>query len=1359
MAVFIDPRTGERYENVPDDQAARARSEFGLVPEADYQHSQEVEQAGEGTTLQALGEGAQRVVGGVAEGIQEATGFGTAPGLEELPGGGLGALQEAYSPEARLRREAHPLAAGIGTGLAVAPAAGLAAAGAAAALPGATIPLLGGSAAGLATESAVQAAAQEYDDAWFEQRPFELQQVAAKTLMFATGDLLFRGALQGGKRLLFGAPKESAGLGRNIISEAQGAARDLSPELAPAGGGGSVGAARAADLAEPFDDAIRSMSDKDAAVLARDAEDHLHLVSQNASEAFTRVNQGLTDSLGARLKYEDFATNAQSWDAPLLERQAKWLDGMVEQGDDVAREIAAFAEGNKASVDFGNLGRKAVKLIDGFNTRLAQETDPARRNWMVDNLKKEFDGLTMSIDASFGVDDVTRSDLKGLIAPYREALRKGLENPKYWGENAELQRSLNAPWHTFLKDWPAVQRQVLEATGNVQFDQMGAGRIGRESTVDRMLSLLGKDPRSNQEFGRHLAGALDGLQGLIEARQARGIAGTEGLEAMAADVRNLMEDWNLATTVGVAKNRVAIMKRDPRKWASLALDLGERLPIVGKPIQVGRNLGEAFTDLHLKQGTPLAAVWERGYQRYAKNPAMQDPSIARNYADWVIDALRGRGGDVPPPGSMGAPAAPMANDVMAGGGGFRQAAQPAAEGSLFSRPSPGVPSATGTGGSPSYNRAMQILRRRRGQAGHLVVNLPVRKTVDPDALDALGPLAEAVANKDSYAHSQIAKMLKSKAPISIYNIEHMARPAELVDGLWQHGEAPRLEALHAAADAAEAALGEGAGQTERVAARDAALRDLLSRAAGIKTRARKSLDPSIDAARRYPQAKKAFESWRRVALPKDESQTLSTWQSYGYRVINAQVRSGPEQAASAAKELVSDGLLDEGKAAALAQEAPELAGRLQEAVNKAIAAGHNVPGRVRRGLNMSEEEVEKLLRADQVSTQGFMSTSFHKSTPLEFAERRVKQVGGLPVVLEIEQKTGVPVGFGEGELLMRPGTVFDVVDASRDGKAVHVLLREAIPSQFTPEQVRRGVQVDTAARIGSVLAVAGGTLAASNAEAADRPPPPAQPPEHAYRDALREISQAGDAQIASLASSVLRARGLKAGKKGPLELFAGRRSLDDAVDSARQRLGALAGDPSQLVKELAGSVGDLAKTHPAVYSALAAKAAQITQYLRASLDPPAAVTLMDPRGGKLSFDRAWDFAARTVGAAYPRTALKEIARGTAPPEMIEAVQQNWPELWEPFRAELLGQVQRMAAAGKHLPSEKLLRLDRQLGMDGQLDPSASMAVAAHFLAAQDAEQAKRQQAGQAGGGRALSSSSGPSYRTTLDTINSERALQ
>ena len=122
MAVFVDPKTGERYENVPEDQAERAQREFGLQPLAEY----ELQQQHGGFTEQlktipetAVATGA-RLIEGTQNAIQRVTGFGTAPGL--VPEAGSLTTAETiapsiFTPEARARREANPTAATIGSAL------------------------------------------------------------------------------------------------------------------------------------------------------------------------------------------------------------------------------------------------------------------------------------------------------------------------------------------------------------------------------------------------------------------------------------------------------------------------------------------------------------------------------------------------------------------------------------------------------------------------------------------------------------------------------------------------------------------------------------------------------------------------------------------------------------------------------------------------------------------------------------------------------------------------------------------------------------------------------------------------------------------------------------------------------------------------------------------------------------------------------------------------------------------------------------------------------------------------------------------------------------------------------------------
>jgi hypothetical protein len=1005
-------------------------------------------------------------------------------------------------------------------------------------------------------------------------------------------------------------------------------------------GGGSVGAARAADLEEPFHDAIAQMSDRDAAVLARDADAHLHLTAQDASESFTRLNDGLSNDLGNRLKYEDFSQYAEAFDAPTLERQAKWWTGLSEKADEAARKVNALAEGDQTALDFGNLGKKATQTIDDFNRRISDAADPGQRIVLIDDFKKSLDRLTMSIDASRSVDTVTRNELKSLIAPTRETLRKGLENAKLFGGAADLQRSLNSPWHGLLEHWSKVQKALTEETGHVQFDVSGAGRITRESTVERMLAQLGKDPRSNQEFGRHLAGALENIQGLIDARQAHGISRLDGLDALSSDIKNLMEDWNLAQTIGVAKNRAAALAKDPRKWATLALNIGERLPMVGQPIQLARTLGNAFTDLHIQKGTPLAKVWDSAYQRYAINPVFSDPSIVRNYPDWIADSLRNRGGSFTPPTGSAVPAPTVPSMPPANEGAVRGVAQPGL-------------SATG-------QAAVDRARARIQQGGY-------------NALGSRGGLptdAEGRAAAVTALRKQVQDLPDAG---SLYDLPEGSYPSDLVQ------------------------------------------------------KARRE-------------------------LPADEKKALlSDYTGSQYKQIRAALRGEGEH---------------------------ESAPLVQRALEKLYVPNPTEAGPLYRGMSVSDDALNAAMSQGEFTTSSITSTSSSPIKGMGFARSAGMQgrTDMTPIIVRFNKvERGAPVNSGEQEWLLPPGGHFRVTGRS---KVEDVLMLEVEQVGSATDKQMRDLNALGAVDLGAlekgsgpnftlggvakspmgVVTGAGAAGLGLNAALRDREPEPAPPsPAHAYRDALREVDQAGAQQARSLASEALRMKPPRGKARDPLALFAGKRSIQDAVEETRERLDEIAGDPATLVQQLGGSAGELRKTHPSVYMAVTQKAAQVAGYLQAVIPQRTATTLLDPRGAPVSFDRAWDYAARFVGATQPRAALREVARGTAPPEMVESVAQNWPEVWEPFRVEMVGQVQRMHAAGRHVPSEKLRRLDRLLGLGGQLDPSATLDVTQHMLAAQDAEAQRRQQQAQSGGQAPTGGSARAALSTPLAQISQERA--
>lgn len=193
MPVFIDPRSGERYESVPEEDAERARSEFGLIPEAEHQLQQQYGDQGGRAFLNSAAAGAidaavapvrlgselaQAAAGGLgADGVaQELGAFNQQiqgrqvlenlnAVLGELTGqGNAEAIGQRYSEEARAIAEANPnwsTAGYVGGQLAGSVASGLTGAASQlgkAASSAATSSALGRSALALATEGAAEGA-------------------------------------------------------------------------------------------------------------------------------------------------------------------------------------------------------------------------------------------------------------------------------------------------------------------------------------------------------------------------------------------------------------------------------------------------------------------------------------------------------------------------------------------------------------------------------------------------------------------------------------------------------------------------------------------------------------------------------------------------------------------------------------------------------------------------------------------------------------------------------------------------------------------------------------------------------------------------------------------------------------------------------------------------------------------------------------------------------------------------------------------------------------------------------------------------------------------------------------------------
>lgn len=212
MAIFVNKATGEQYE-VPDDQAERARTEFGLTPAEEVEA--EERSGGFASELATVGEEAIRTGAALVPGVDA----GAAPsGLTELEQGQVeNPLTGVYSEEARERRDVNPVAAGIGNALPAVLAGAL--------LPGAGV-------AGFAATLGLDAAtgyAQEAVDAELENRDIRGEDVlrnAGLNVAFSLGAMGLgagaRATLRAGKNLLERAAEGARSLSRTRAAAADG---------------------------------------------------------------------------------------------------------------------------------------------------------------------------------------------------------------------------------------------------------------------------------------------------------------------------------------------------------------------------------------------------------------------------------------------------------------------------------------------------------------------------------------------------------------------------------------------------------------------------------------------------------------------------------------------------------------------------------------------------------------------------------------------------------------------------------------------------------------------------------------------------------------------------------------------------------------------------------------------------------------------------------------------------------------------------------------------------------------------------------------------------------------------------------
>jgi hypothetical protein len=682
MTWLVDEygRVVEPENETPEALQALTSRGYRIASDADlaaYDRQLQVDElaASQGFSAEAMALAANRTAAGAAELL------GGRPAEEAQP--------EAFGPEARLQAQAFPFSSGVGQALIASPAA-IAAGAAAATGVGAVAPALAATGAGILTEAGIEAAAQEYEDAWLARREFDAGQLAQKTLLFAAGDVLFRGAGYGASRALTGArrlasappaPTKATGpalFEADITGAAAGAAeqfrtpaqRAAEAARAPTPAGSpvarSAGAAAARDYVDEVSEAITKMSDDDAELIARDALDYQVLAANSAADHFEALGTQINTDLGLKAKLLDWQDAAAQWTPEMLADQADYFERALAQKADQAREAMA-----RTSVDLGAGGKRLGDILDRNLDAIRAASDEGlafERLGLLDSFKRELDQLSNRLDEAAtrgSLDPITHGANKNALKPLREGLRKDLENVDLFGQAAELQQGINAGYTQLLKGWQPIQRMFFDVIGR-NFDTVGADRAVREVNVPRMLQFLKSDPRLATRLGKHLEDALDGLERMMDTRLTSGYRGLEGVEALREHLSEFISDVNFAGAVTSAEARVAHLAKAPKSRAAAAagevLGLVRQVPGVGQvagiPEALGRAAGHLRKGVQFRVGSPVGQLFDKNLSRYAASPLLQNPSTASHFAPWVLDALVARGakGKLPDP-PLGAPPA------------------------------------------------------------------------------------------------------------------------------------------------------------------------------------------------------------------------------------------------------------------------------------------------------------------------------------------------------------------------------------------------------------------------------------------------------------------------------------------------------------------------------------------------------------------------------------------------------------------------------------------------------------------------------------------------------------------------------
>lgn len=575
MAVFINPETGERFENVPDDQVEVAQSEFGLVTPERYAAKQE----------------------GVAGRVR--TGFEGLAGIANEATGALGLVTEEEraqmraalsTPEALARKEEYPIEHGIGVSVPSIAAGG--------ALGGATI---GGAALGLGIESAASGASQEASAAALEGREFDLGNAAeaaavelaigAATLgTVKVGNLFLGGA---GKGVMNELPKGIAA-GPGNVKKAVTAVDAASDEgvvdvMAQAAEGATKKKAKIATDLPPGPERAEALAstadvhyDQMATEFAEEADKVDAVMSKlGDTSASPMVEQRLRETIGEQSPAQMRAVTETAELGSAFRRElTKPLDEVVEDAplkwaDDTApisgeQPVEPFRRGEGFNFETGavepsakpkpakprtlattNKLRGIASEIDttirNMTTKLDKSTDSVDWYLAMRKAKQEMQDTVRTLGnmADKG-DEVLHGKLQKMSDDFATHLKNELTKQEHWGKAAEIEAGINAAWHDkWLKGRLVAQGDLARKVGR----QYRTGRELVEYDPAKIRSFMKGDKVSRTVTQRHLDMIVDGWEDMAKVHELHGTASPADIKLLRDAAKKAREKMALVDEI------------------------------------------------------------------------------------------------------------------------------------------------------------------------------------------------------------------------------------------------------------------------------------------------------------------------------------------------------------------------------------------------------------------------------------------------------------------------------------------------------------------------------------------------------------------------------------------------------------------------------------------------------------------------------------------------------------------------------------------------------------------------------------------------------------------------------------------